>query len=190
VNERIGILGGAFDPPHFGHLILAEQALDQLKLDHVLFVPSFQPPQNHKSITTPFDQRCEMLDLALEPSDKFKLSRVEENLEPPTYTVRMLEAINSQQPEASLFFLMGADSLEQLNTWFRPEELQKRAEIVVARRPGSSPGQKAAITWLDMPLIEISASKLRARVRSGRSIRFLVPDIVIDYITRCGLYLD
>jgi len=189
VNERLGILGGAFNPIHNGHLILAEQAHNQLQLDSVLFVPSFQPPENHKSITTSFEQRCEMVEAALQGIDYFRVSRLEEKLEAPTYTVRLLEALKVERPEASFSFLMGSDSLRQLDSWYQPEKLSDLAQLVVAHRPGHEECEsKYEIKWLDMPLIEISASDLRARVRHGRSLRFLVPDPVIAYIEDQQLY--
>lgn len=192
MTERIGILGGAFDPPHYGHLILAEQAYSQLDLNYVLFVPSYRPPEQHKSILTQFDRRCEMLEMALEDVDYFRISRIEEQLESPTYTVRMLEALKTETPDATFYFLMGSDSLEQLDSWYHPEQLRELADIAVARRPGYkrhvSPDSKQEVLWLEMPLIEISASDLRSRAQTERSLRFLVPDSVIEYIEEHELY--
>ncbi len=188
VAERLGILGGAFDPLHIGHLILAEQARWQLGLERVLFIPSFDPPKNHKSIVTSFAHRCEMLTLALEGIDYFEVSRIEEELEPPTFSVRMLEALSRKLPGAEFYFLMGADSLEQLDSWYEPEQLRKLCRLAVARRVGHREEDEHEVTWLEMPLIAISASELRRRVEKGISLRFLVPDRVIEYIAEHNLY--
>ncbi|MCC6963326.1 MAG: nicotinate (nicotinamide) nucleotide adenylyltransferase [candidate division Zixibacteria bacterium] len=190
MTEKIGVLGGAFDPIHIGHLILAQSALDELKLSRVLFVPSFAPAVAHKVIPTGFAHRLEMTRLAIAGNDRFRASAIEEVLKPPSYTVTLMERLHKEIPDAEFYFLMGADSLEQVGTWHDPERLIKLAKLVAAPRSGSNLQSTFPFARLDMPLIEISATQLRQRVRDGFSLRYLVPESVIAYIDANRLYRE
>ena len=193
VSERIGVMGGAFDPIHLGHLVLAMQAYEQLSLTRLLFVPTFQSAHQNKEIETAFEHRCAMVEAAIENCDQFSLSKIETAVSGKSYSVKTLQLLRQQYPKAEFFFLMGADSLEQLETWYLPEELLAMATVVVAGRPGyGKPDHPVPerIRFLAMPLLEISASDIRRRVREGRSIRFLVPDRVEAYILHHGLYRE
>jgi nicotinate-nucleotide adenylyltransferase len=193
VSERIGILGGAFDPIHLGHLILASEARSQLNLDLVLFVPTYQSAHQNKEIATPFVHRCSMVAEAISGNPDFRLSDVECRLKGRSYTVQTIQALQQEYTDASFVLIIGADNFEQFDTWHEPERLLSMTTIAVAGRPGHAiaPSQsKWQPAVIDMPLIGISASDLRRRVRAGISIRFLVPPVVDDYIAQTGLYRE
>ncbi len=195
---RLGVLGGTFDPPHFGHLILAEQARDQLDLEHVLWVPAGEQPLKRGQSVASIDCRLDMLKLTLEHNPAFELSRVDVDRPGPHYSVDMLEIIANQYPGGELYFLMGSDSLSDLPRWRNPQHLIEQAILAVMHRPGVQinldhlkdiiPGLTDRLVYVDSPLIEIAADDIRARVAKGRSIRYLLPDPVQDYILQQGLY--
>lgn len=194
---RVGILGGTFDPPHYGHLILAELAADSLALDRVLFVPAADPP--HKGgLRASAQHRVALVERAIAGNPRFALSRVDLDRPGPHYSVEMVQLVQAEFPGAALIFLIGGDSLRDLPTWSRPEELIKRVRLGVMRRPGSAPdltqlereipGLGERIDWIDAPQIEISASALARRVAAGLSIRYQTPDAVRAYIDDHQLY--
>mgnify|MGYP001474797824 CR=1 FL=1 len=194
---RVGILGGTFDPPHYGHLILAELAADNLALDHVLFVPAADPP--HKGgLRASAQHRVALVERAIAGNPRFALSRVDLDRPGPHYSVEMVQLVQAEFPGAALIFLIGGDSLRDLPTWSRPDELIKRVRLGVMRRPGSAPdltqlereipGLGQRIDWIDAPQIEISASALARRVAAGLSIRYQTPDAVRAYIEDHQLY--
>jgi nicotinate-nucleotide adenylyltransferase len=199
--QRIGVYGGTFDPPHLGHLILAETAADQLDLARVLFVPAADPP--HKSdadMRSTADRRLALVQHAIAGNPRFAVSRVDMDRPGPHYSVDMLRLLRQEWPDAELFFLLGADSLRDLPTWSRPAELIALAALGVMPRPGVNldidalartiPGVRERIHWLETPLIGLSASTIAARVAAGLSIRYQVPDAVCLYIEQNGLYSD
>jgi len=198
-TPRLGIYGGTFDPPHLGHLILAETAADTLRLDQVLFVPAGTPP--HKvaaTLRSAAEHRLAMVRLAIEGNPRFALSRVDLDRPGPHYSVDMLHLLRDEHPGAALFFLIGADSLADLPTWSRPRELIGLACLGVMRRPGAAPdldalereipGLHRRMMWLDAPTIDIAASDLARRIAAGRSVRYQIPDDVCLYIEEHGLY--
>jgi len=198
-RTRVGVLGGTFDPVHWGHLLLAEQARDQLCLDRLLFVPAGLPWRKLDRPISPVWQRVEMVRLALEGSP-FELSLLEAERPGPSYTADTLEQLRALMPAADLYFVMGHDALLDLPEWHRAEDIVELAWLAVARRPDRSgeealaqvarrlPRVRERVVWLEMPLLGISGSDIRRRVREGRSIRYLVPAAVEDYIHRHGLY--
>jgi nicotinate-nucleotide adenylyltransferase len=195
---RIGVLGGTFDPPHYGHLNLAEQARDQLHLDRVLWVPAAVPPHKQGATITPVEARLSMLQLALAGNSAFEISRVDIDRPGPHYSVDMLELLAGQNPQTELCFLIGGDSLRDLPTWHEPARLLRLVVLVVMRRPGavyelegleqSIPGVQAHTLFLHAPMIDISARDIRCCVADGRSIRYLLPDSVIEFIAEHRLY--
>lgn len=193
---RLGLLGGTFDPPHVGHLLLAEAAREQLHLDRVLFVPAHVPPHKRGRPVTPARTRRALLVAALRGTG-FGLSTIELDRPGPSYTVDTLELISRAQPGTKLFLLVGADSLGDLPAWRNPERILSLATLVVAARPGTKLAglqraplarQRSAIKFLGNVAVDVSSSRLRARVAAGRSIRFLVPSAVERAIERLGLY--
>lgn len=198
-TNRLGIYGGTFDPPHLGHLVLAETAADSLDLSRVLFVPAADPP--HKSsrvVRASAVHRLHMVERAIADNPRFALSRVDMDRPGPHYTVDMLTRLRAEYPGTDLIFLIGADSLRDLPTWSRPAELIQLAALGVMPRPGITPdidalerqipGLKARVSWIDAPLLEISASGLAARIAAGKSVRYQVPDAVCAYIEEQGIY--
>jgi nicotinate-nucleotide adenylyltransferase len=189
---RLGVLGGTFDPVHVGHLILAETARDEKSLDRVLFIPAGQPWRKSGRSIAPAEHRLAMLRLAIEGNGSFDVSSVEVDRGGPSYTADTLKELGGLFPGADFFFIMGEDALADLPNWRRPERIAELATLLVAGRGGAEavtpPGLDARIEWLHMPVVQISATDIRERVRTGRSIRYLVPTMVEAYIQKHGLY--
>jgi nicotinate-nucleotide adenylyltransferase len=199
---RLGLYGGSFDPVHYGHLLLAECCREALTLDEVWLIPAAVAPHKQAREITPGRQRLEMLELAVGGSEPLRASRIELDRGGVSFTVDTLAAVQAQRPEASLFFLLGADSLNDLPTWREPRRLCELAMPVVVRRGGApepdfdvlkplvSAAKLAEIraAQVQMPLIELSSTDLRERAASGRSLRYRTPRAVEIYIQTNGLY--
>ncbi|MEZ4700630.1 MAG: nicotinate-nucleotide adenylyltransferase [Rhodothermales bacterium] len=189
---RVGIFGGTFNPPHFAHLILAEIIREQAELDRIRWIPTHTPP--HKTAETPARHRLAMTRLAIAGNDAFEVSEIELERGGPSYTVDTLEALQRAEPDVAFSLLIGGDSLADFMTWRRPDEIVRRAPLIVYRRPGVTASPEAAtrfadrIRYADAPAIDLSSQTIRERVQNGQSIRYLVPDSVRAYITRHGLY--
>ncbi len=194
---RYGILGGSFDPPHYGHLVMAETALVQLGLERVLFVPAAQPP--HKVPCSPAEVRAKLVALAIEGQPAFELSRIDLERPGPHYTVDMLRGLRVRYPKVDAwYFLMGEDSLREFSTWRDPQgileqaylavmpRLGERADVVALRARYESLNER--LVWLDVPYLGLSGTDLRRRVHAGLPIRYLVPPKVEEYIREHGLY--
>lgn len=196
MTQRIGILGGTFDPIHIGHLVMASYAIEALNLDTVWFVPAQSPPHKSKTITAS-DHRVKMCKLAIALDSRFEFCDLDLQGAGPSYTVDLLERIHQRVPDAELVFLIGADSLEQLHTWYKPETILNLALIGCAERPGSTiddavrhsvPGLATRLLEFDSPLIELSSTEIRARCAQSLSITYLVTEDVENYIQATGLY--
>ena len=183
------LFGGSFDPVHVGHLIAAEAAGEALDA-RVRFVPArVQPFKRAVQGATP-EQRADMLDLATQGNARFGVERVELGLPTPSYTVRTLRALRDRAAGNRYTLLLGADAARDLAEWWEVEALPELADIVVFARPGASVVRHPLITRvIPVPMIDLSATQVRARVKEGRSIRYLVPDPVREYIAAHGLYL-
>jgi nicotinate-nucleotide adenylyltransferase len=199
LTRRIGILGGTFDPPHIGHLVLADCAIQSLALDDLWFVPAADPP--HKlSTRLSIAHRLPMLECALALDPRFHLSRVDIDRPGPHYTVDMVRIVQAQAPDAELFFVMGSDSLRDLNTWHQPQSLIEQVRLAVMRRPDADvprtihaamlPRLEERVVVIDAPRLEVSSTEIVERLRAGKSVRFLVPDPVLDYIETHRVYRD
>ena len=197
--QRLGIVGGTFDPVHHGHLVAAEEALYQLDLDQVLFVPAGRPPHKPNRPISPAHHRLRMIELAIATKPTFTLSRVDVERPGLCYTVETLELLRAEWgPGPTFYFVVGADSLADIPTWYQPQRLIELCELAVAARTGVEvdlvrleeqlPGLRDRLHWVPMPALEISSSDLRARVRAGRPISYLVPSVVEAYILEHGLY--
>ncbi len=196
---RAGLLGGTFDPIHIGHLILAEEARDQLDLSVVYFVPAGDPPHKRDRRLAPVAHRLRMAELAVAGNARFQVSRVDADRPGPHYTIDMVNIVRGQMPPGGeLYFLMGYDSLTELPTWHTPQALVAACHLVALTRYNvpvnwedlerELPGIRERVTLLDMPELEIASHHIQARVRAGRSIRYLVPEAVCAYIREQGLY--
>jgi nicotinate-nucleotide adenylyltransferase len=197
--RRIGLFGGTFDPPHLGHLALAEQARDRLRLDEVRFIPAGQPPHKKGRRITGARDRLAMTRLAVRGNPAFRVSTLETRRGGPSFTIETLRRVAKESPGARLFLLMGADSLDDFASWRDPAAILRLATLVVAGRPPVAAGRRgrarrvaaprrARIVRLDNPELALSSSRVRARARAGRTLRYLVPDAVAAYITRHRLY--
>jgi nicotinate-nucleotide adenylyltransferase len=200
-HTRIGIVGGSFDPPHVAHLIMAETVREALRLDLVLFMPAGTQPLKQDREATHEDHRVAMTELAIAGNPAFALSRVDVDRDGPSYTADSLERLRQQYggpDRASMWFVVGSDSLLNLHRWREPERILAQARLAVVRRPtfdadlvaleARVPGVTAAVDWVDAPLMEISSTDIRERLRQGRSARYRVPGAVLAYIEQHGLY--
>ena len=198
---NVGILGGTFDPVHSGHLILAEVAREQLNLNEVLFIPAGQPWLKVERTITPAEHRLRMLRLALDDTPYFRTSEMEIKRSGPTYTIDTIKALKERlSAEDELFFILGQDNLMQLPQWHDTPELIKLCYLVAAPRPGVKkpdlkaleaeiPGIRQRVMLMKKPLVDISATDIRARVTRGLSVRHLVPEPVNRYIKEHRLYI-
>lgn len=199
-SKRIGIFGGTFDPPHFGHLILAAEAQYQLKLDILLFVLTPDPPHKQGLHLTNLDDRLAMLAAAIQGHEGFVLSTVDIDRPGPHYTADTMALLHQEYPDDTLVYLMGGDSLEGLLVdWHRPEEfIAACGEIGVMRRPQDElnlvpleqafPGLTGKIRFVEAPLLEIASSQIRRRIQQGRPYCFYLPEAVRDVIDQRGIY--
>jgi nicotinate-nucleotide adenylyltransferase len=196
---KVGVLGGTFDPVHLGHLVLAEQAREQLSLDRVLWVPAGDPWRKAGATITSVEHRLAMVHLAIGDNEKFDVITRELERQGPSYTVETLRALREERPGEDLVFLAGLDALFDLPHWREPAALVELAELGVALRgedalpaPGDLdrllPGLSRRVRWIEMTRLDLSATDLRARAAAGRSLRYLVPPSVAAYIERHNLY--
>jgi len=197
--KRIGVLGGTFDPIHTGHLIIASHAADALALDIVLFMPAQTPPHKLERVISPAEHRTAMVKRAIAGDERFAFSALDLGLGEPSFTADLIERLAADHPDSELYFIAGADSLRDFPTWHEPARILQHTRLAIAARPGIeiTPAVLSAVPHLrertalfDSPLIEISSTAIRERARAGRSIRYLVPDAVADYIGEHGLYCD
>ncbi|MEZ6041751.1 MAG: nicotinate-nucleotide adenylyltransferase [Planctomycetaceae bacterium] len=197
---RMGILGGTFDPVHYGHLLMAESCREELRLDQIRFIPARQPPHKPGRLISPQSDRAEMLRLAISAYPEFTMDCREFDREGPSFTVDTLAELSIQFPEAQLYLIIGADSLQDLLTWRQPDRIAEIAQLVVCNRPGYAlPDRRQAIQWtgpeigntvefVRMPGTDVSATELRDRTSHHRSLRFLTPPAVEEYIRTNALY--
>jgi nicotinate-nucleotide adenylyltransferase len=186
---RVGVLGALFDPPHIGHLLLAQEAIWQLGLARVVLVPTGTPPHRAAAVA-PAETRLRLTAAAAAGDPRLSVSRAELDRPGPSYTSDTLRSLQLHYPEASLVLLLGADQLAALGSWHEAERLPQLARLAVARRPGVAlaGAERAAVTWIEMPLVDVSSSAIRARAASRRPIRWLVPEPVRALIEADGLY--
>ncbi len=197
-THRLGIYGGTFDPIHIGHLIIAAQIQASLNLDRIVFVPAGVPPHKDPALITPASDRLAMLRLAIPGNPAFTVDTLELDREGRSFTADTLATFREREPDAERWFIIGGDSLADFHTWRSPDTIVSLARLAVARRPGWDidigsanrrvPATTGRIDVVDTPLIDIASNEIRARVRAGRPVRYLIPDSVRDYIADHGLY--
>lgn len=187
---RLGVFGGAFDPPHLGHLVAASEAADALRLDRVVWVPAAVHPFKRGQVGASAALRLELVRAAIAGDARFAADGLELERGGPSYTVDTLRALHARHPGAELFFLTGADNLRELHLWREPDEVARLARLVVVSRGGEGapadaryPAEAVAVTRVD-----VSSTGVRRRVAAGETIRYLVPDAVRALIERHGLY--
>ena len=196
--ERLGLLGGTFDPPHVAHLQVAQEAVERLALHRILFLVAAQPPHKLGEELSPASIRVEMVRKATEGNPAFEVSEMELEREGPSFTVDTLREIRASHPGAEIFFVLGADQLSEFHEWRAPDTIADLATVVVVARDGAGPedipavelGDGRTLDALSLPVIrmDISSTHIRNRVREGRPIRYLVPPGVEKIIERYRLY--
>lgn len=197
---RVGVFGGAFNPPHAGHLVCAQEAHGALGLDVVVFVPVGDPPHRMLEADPGREARLTMCEYAISADERFRLSRVEVDREGKSYTVDTLRSFAERAPDDELVLILGADQARALPAWHEPAAVAELVAAIavadrgdadrddVAARAGDVPGAAAKLAFFDMPRIDVSSSLVRRRAAEGRPIRYLVPDKVASYIGAQSLY--
>jgi nicotinate-nucleotide adenylyltransferase len=197
MGTRLGVMGGTFDPIHYGHLVTAEEALTQFDLDEVLFVPTGRPWMKEHEVVSPAEDRYLMTVIATASNPRFRVSRMEVDRDGPTYTVETLRSLRGELgDDTDLFFVTGADAVLEIFQWREPQELFDLAHFIAATRPGydiasfeaHAPDRHPGITVMNIPALAISSTDIRGRVHQGRPIRYLVPEGVNSYVQKAGLY--
>lgn len=200
-KQRLGIMGGTFNPIHYGHLIIADNAREQFHLDQVIFMPTGHTPHKSYGGEEMTKHRCNMASLAIQGNEHFSLSTYEVDREGVNYTYLTLEAIHEQYPEAELYFILGADSLFDFHKWRCPDKIAKQAIILAAVRDYLTETKVdeqiqllretygGEIYRLDTPNFNVSSKVIRQRCKNGKTIRYMVPEQVREYIIKNGLYV-
>jgi nicotinate-nucleotide adenylyltransferase len=191
-RRRIGVMGGTFDPIHNGHLVAGSEVAHRFGLDEVIFVPTGEPYQKESRAVSPAEDRYLMTVIATASNPRFSVSRVDIDRPGPTYTIDTLRELRDGDPQADLYFITGADALAKMMTWHDVNELFSLAHFVGCTRPGHRltgaglPDGKVSL--VEIPALAISSSECRARVAAGEPVWYLVPDGVVQYIAKRGLY--
>ena len=198
-QRRIGVMGGTFDPIHTGHLVIAEAVREECRLDEVLFIPAANPPHKQQQRVTAAGHRLAMTRLATASNPYFRVSSMEIDRQGLSYTLYTMRELVRQNAAAEIYFITGADEMRDIQQWYHIDELLQLCHFVAAARPGCISDitriqeafgtlGKARIHELPTLELEISSTDIRHRVRTGRSIRYLVPEVVEEYIYKEGLY--
>jgi len=195
LHNRLGVMGGTFDPIHHGHLVAASEVTSLFHLDEVVFVPTGQPWQKPAEEVTVAEDRYLMTVIATASNPRFHVSRIDIDRGGPTYTIDTLRELHRERgPETDLFFITGADALGNILTWRDADELFKLAHFIGCTRPGhrlTDPGlPDGQVSLVEIPALAISSTDCRERVRRGEPIWYLVPDGIVQYINKRGLYRE
>lgn len=194
MSQKIGIIGGSFDPIHTGHLIIAQDACEQFALDLALFVPAYQAPLKSKTPDASAEQRMKMAVLATEAAERFKVSDADFRFKSTSYSVRTARNLREAFPDAELFWILGADQIAQLHHWRDIETLAELVSFIAFERPGfqSEPSDDlpshARILRGKKRTMDISSTEIRERIKSGRCAKYFLPENVFDYIKAENLY--
>lgn len=188
-RKQIGILGGNFNPVHNAHLVVADQVRQQLGLDQVLLMPEYEPPHVDKKETIDEKHRLKMLELAIEGIEGLGIETIELERKGISYTYDTMKLLTEQHPDTDYYFIIGADMVDYLPKWYRIDELVELVQFVGVQRPRYKSGTSYPVIWVDVPLMDISSSMVRDFLAQGRTPNFLLPQPVLDYIKKEGLYL-
>lgn len=200
MSKKVGIMGGTFDPIHYGHLLLAQSALETFELDEILFVPSGTPWLKESTKVLPKNKRVSMTGMAIESNPDFALSTIEIDREGNSYSYETIEELKSHNPGVEYYFIMGADSLLEIEKWKYPDRLMKECTLLVAVRDDCDKEglekqiaylkskYEANICILNAKRVDISSTQIREYVAEGKSVRYMLPDSVIDFISKNHLY--
>lgn len=200
-QQKIGIMGGTFDPIHYGHLLIAQSAAEEFELDQVLFVPTGKSPHKQEELVTEPGVRCEMVKLAIASNERFSFSDIEIKSNEVNYTYLTLQKLQRQYPGAKLYFIMGGDSLKDFKTWKHPGKICSQAVILAAVRDEMIGAEMkeaveeirnlfhAEIFMLHSPNFSVSSHNIRQKLQKKHSVRYLVPDEVLQFIHREKIYM-
>ena len=198
MTQRVGIMGGTFDPIHFGHLLMAEEARQAFALDEVVFVPNGRPAHKKAYLVSSPEDRYAMTRLAIASNPQFSCSRIEIDRPGPSYAIDTIREFRARYPDLSaLYFITGADAILQILTWHEYEKLVETCQFIAVTRPGFSLERLSEladknfldhVSFLPIPGLDISSTDIRVRVHQRRSIRYLCPESVIEYIEETKLY--
>lgn len=186
--KRIGILGGTFNPPHIGHLIIANEVLEALELDQVRFLPNYTPPHKEQTEEVSAMNRLTMLEHALSDHPLLVVETIEMERKGISYTYETLKLMKEREPDVQFYFIIGADMIEYLPNWHRIDELMELVQFVGVKRPGYNEDSHYPIKMVDVPQMFISSSTVRRKLRSGKTVKYLIPDRVVEYIKENRLY--
>lgn len=185
--RKIGILGGTFDPPHMGHLVIAEEVRLALSLDEVWFVPTNEPPHKEKAMTATGD-RVNMLEKAIRSNVAFKVNTIEVERSGKSYTIDTMKELTNCNPEVVFYFIIGADMVESLPNWIKINELMDLVTFVGVKRAGYQLHSNYPMIQVEIPLIDISSTLIRNRLNNNQSVNYLIPEEVYTYIKERQLY--
>lgn len=202
-NNKIGIMGGTFDPIHFGHLFIAQTALDKLKLNKIIFIPTGKPPHKDERLITDSHKRVDMLNLAVKNNSKFETSLIEVTRKKTTYTIDTINELKQYyKEETDFYFITGTDAFIGLETWKKYTQLLDTVKFIVMTREVANSElldekielftkeYRANITKIEIPTLDISSTDIRRRVKEGSSIKYLLPENVEEYILKNRIYID
>ena len=189
---KLGLFGGTFDPPHSGHLIVAQDALSALGLDRIIFIPAGAPPHKRERRVSPAASRLAMLEAAIAQDDRFEVDPLELNRSGPSYTVDTVAALKASHPGDELFLLIGADQFEEFETWREPARIAGLVQLVVMSRQGATGEERGGGSYgvrsIRVTRIDISSTEIRRRCRAGEPIRYHVPPAVEAYLAANPIY--
>ena len=186
--KKVGILGGTFDPPHYGHLLIANEVHSALQLDEIWFMPNHEPPHKKKPESVMDEDRLKMLKLAIAGNPDFTIQPIELKREGPSYTVDTMKMLKTEYADHQFFFIIGADMIEYLPKWHKIDELVHLVQFVGVERTSYSHQTDYPVLYVDVPAIDVSSSMIRDRLKSEKTVRYLLPDPVIEYIEEKQLY--
>jgi nicotinate-nucleotide adenylyltransferase len=186
--KKIGILGGTFDPPHIGHLIVGNEVLQALRLDEVRFMPNHIPPHKQKSNKVSDEDRLRLIELAVLDNPGFKVEDFEINRQGTSYTYETILELRKLEPETEFFFIIGGDMIEYLPKWHKIDDLIQLVQFVGVKRPSYDVSTEYPIMMVDIPELVLSSSIIRDKLLAGQTVKYLLPDCVIKYIEENGLY--
>ncbi|MES3630141.1 MAG: nicotinate (nicotinamide) nucleotide adenylyltransferase [Longimonas sp.] len=190
---HVALFGGSFNPPHVAHLIVAEVARDQFSFDAVWWVPNATPPHKENSALAPAADRLAMTRAAIKGHDGFAVCDIEIERPGVSYTIDTVQALHEQHPDTTFSLLIGSDSLDTFHTWREPAAIAELVDLIVYKRPGgldavAQPAFANQAHYVAAPMLEVSSTEIRQRCQSGRSIRYMVPEAVRQYVRAHGLY--
>lgn len=188
MRKKVGILGGTFDPPHYGHLIIANEVLEQLQLDEIQFMPNQEPPHKNRKSGTSNEDRLAMLELCTSGHSRFAIEKIEMERPGKSFTFDTMKLLTEKHPETDYFFIIGADMIEYLPKWHRIDELVEMIQFVGVNRPHHQTGTEYRLQHVAVPQIEISSTLIREKIAEGKSAKYLLPENALAYIKEHQLY--